>query len=309
MKYLKYIAYLLGFISALALLLILVFYIRGEMEWQHRSGLVPPEKMPPVPSIEDKITSELLSLGKRRVHTLQCTECHGSDLQGKQRDYAYIPNVLASRAHYSKETMARAIKYGVRFDSSRMHPNMPSMQSFYHLNKRDLTAIVNYIYSLPALESDENKESGFGRPEPDFRTKLRIGYTHLMVPDLKRPLLAGDTSVVSKAASKDDGPISYGHYLTQTHCARCHSPNLGGDPGYWQTPDVSIGGAYSLDQFKALLKEGIGLGNRELGYMTTVSKENFSYLTEGEIAAIHDYLKHRINRQAESVPSKNNRRE
>jgi mono/diheme cytochrome c family protein len=300
MKFVKYFGYLIGFISALALLLILVFYIRGEMEWQHRSGLISPEKMPPLPEVGVEVTEELLSTGKRRVHTLQCTECHGSDLQGKQRDYAFVPNVLASRAYYSKETMALAIKYGVRFDSSRMHPNMPSMQSFYHLNKRDLTAIINYIYSLPALESDENKESGFGRPEPDFGTKLRIGYTHLMVPDLKRPLLAGDTGVASKAANKEDGPISYGNYLTQIHCARCHSPNLGGDPGYWQTPDVSIGGAYSLDQLKALLKEGIGLGNRELGYMTTVSKENLSYLTDEEIAAIHDYLKHRMNRQAET---------
>src|SRR6056297_2156198 len=173
MKFLKYFGYLLGFISAFALLLILVFYIRGEMEWQHRSGHVPPEKMPPVPGIENEITPDLLSLGKRRVHTLQCTECHGSDLQGKQRDYAFVPNVLASRAHYNKKTMARAIKYGVRFDSTRMHPNMPSMQSFYHLNKRDLKAIVSYIYSLPPLKSDKINSSEFGRPEPDFRTKIR----------------------------------------------------------------------------------------------------------------------------------------
>ena len=303
MKFVTYLSYLLGVVSLFALLLILSFYLKGEIVWQNRNGTVPPDKMPPLPAIDGDMKPDLLRLGKRRVHTLQCTECHGSDLRGKKRDYAFIPSILASREHYSKRTMARAIKYGVKYDSSRMHPNMPSMQSFYHLNERDLNAIVGYIYSLPEWKSRETKPSNFNRPEPNIRTKVWIGYTHIMNPDLKRPPLAGDTSLTSKAASEDNGRLSYGRYLTQIHCARCHSPSLDGDPGYWQTPDVSIGGAYSLHQFKDLLKKGIGLGDRELGYMTTVSKENLSYLTDYEIASIHAYLKRRMNRQAETASS------
>jgi hypothetical protein len=56
---------------------------------------------------------------------------------------------------------------------------------------------------------------------------------------------------------------------------------------------VAVGAAYSPEQFKRLLREGIGLGDRTLGYMTEMAPATLGYFTAAEIEAIHAYLEAR----------------
>jgi hypothetical protein len=48
--------------------------------------------------------------------------------------------------------------------------------------------------------------------------------------------------------------------------------------------------AYDLAQFKHLLRTGRGVGDRDLGLMTEVSRTSFVYMADDEIAAVHTYL-------------------
>lgn len=54
--------------------------------------------------------------------------------------------------------------------------------------------------------------------------------------------------------------------------------------------------APDLPEFQRLMRTGVASGNRKLGLMAEVSRNDFRHLTDGEIAAIHAYLKERAAR-------------
>ena len=61
-------------------------------------------------------------------------------------------------------------------------------------------------------------------------------------------------------------------------------------------PDLAIAGAYDLQQFKTLMRTGVPPGNKKLGMMGDVARNDFSHLKDEEIAAIHGYLVERAQR-------------
>ena len=82
------------------------------------------------------------------------------------------------------------------------------------------------------------------------------------------------------------------------NCAECHGPDLEGQevkPGSI-APDLSIAGAYDLEQFRTLLRTGVPPGGKKLGMMASVARDDFSHLKDEEIAAIHAYLVERARR-------------
>lgn len=48
--------------------------------------------------------------------------------------------------------------------------------------------------------------------------------------------------------------------------------------------------AYGEDDFHQLMREGVALGERELGLMSAVSTSRFKYFSDPEIEALHQYL-------------------
>jgi hypothetical protein len=50
---------------------------------------------------------------------------------------------------------------------------------------------------------------------------------------------------------------------------------------------------YDRAQFKRLMSEGTGVGDRDLGLMSEIAKMRLSYLTDGEVDAIYDFLQSR----------------
>ena len=122
------------------------------------------------------------------------------------------------------------------------------------------------------------------------RLGLALGEFHT-APDLVRTF--------SKAQAPDFGlQFAAGRHIVIVNCAECHGPQLHGqevEPGV-VSPDMEIAGAYDLDQFRAMLRTGVGPGGKDIGMMGRVAKRDFSHMTDAEIAQVHAYLAVRARR-------------
>ena len=86
-----------------------------------------------------------------------------------------------------------------------------------------------------------------------------------------------------------DDPSGRGRYLAMTICTECHGDDLqGGADGF--APTLSIVAAYSLDDFRKLLRTGEPVGGRELELIAIVARSRFAHFSDAEIADIHTYL-------------------
>jgi mono/diheme cytochrome c family protein len=88
-----------------------------------------------------------------------------------------------------------------------------------------------------------------------------------------------------------------GRHLVQTRCSECHGADLKGrevEPGT-VSADLSLAGAYDSAQFRTLLRTGVAPGNKKLGLMGSVARDDFSHMTDAEIDAVHAYLVERAN--------------
>lgn len=295
----------LVFIVGCGFIIVGFFYWEASQlrwEWNEKETNTAQERAATVGDISIVMDSSLISRGERLSHTLHCTYCHGENLEGSETSEMVGSNLTKSRHRYSNADLVKVIRSGIKNDDSLIRCCMPFAESYYHLSDRDMKAIIAYIRSLPDLENDDLPAIVGDKSENSFiqETLARIvgGYRHVV---------HGWTPVYEvtytprRSALPTDGPIAYGKYLTQTHCARCHSEDLSGDPGYWQTPDVAVGAGYSSEQFKELLREGKALGDRDIGFMAPFSKEYFSHLTDSEIKAIHSYLQKRANSTSENL--------
>lgn len=91
-------------------------------------------------------------------------------------------------------------------------------------------------------------------------------------------------------------PLVWGRYLAETVCTECHGTDLaGGD----DTPNLVVAAAYSLADFRRLLRTGVPVGERQLGLMAKVAVKRFAHFTDPEIAALHGFLRQRAGLPAE----------
>jgi hypothetical protein len=60
-------------------------------------------------------------------------------------------------------------------------------------------------------------------------------------------------------------------------------------------PNLALVVAYTLEDFKRLMREGVPIGDRELGLMKDVAIGRFSHFTDEEIEALHSYLVTLVN--------------
>jgi mono/diheme cytochrome c family protein len=83
-----------------------------------------------------------------------------------------------------------------------------------------------------------------------------------------------------------------GRYIARVTCAECHGPELKGNEG--DTPDLTVAGGYTREEFERLVTEGVPSGGRKLKpLMELVAKERFARMTRHERDALHAYLKAR----------------
>ncbi len=84
---------------------------------------------------------------------------------------AFAKNITpASRIKdWTDEELARAIREGIRPDGSLIGPPMP-FEFYRHLSDTDVTAIVAYLRSVPAVENEvPDSDTAFRCPQPMAR--------------------------------------------------------------------------------------------------------------------------------------------
>ena len=83
---------------------------------------------------------------------------------------------------------------------------------------------------------------------------------------------------VDRSAPDTNDPMSQGRYLVMTSCTECHGTDLQGSE-FLGAPNLLIAAAYSEPDFARLMRDGVGMGSRELGLMSEVAKARFAGFT------------------------------
>jgi mono/diheme cytochrome c family protein len=283
-KLLRWTAYVLGVLLLLALLAGAYVWIASSQKLNAQVEVKPERIVAPTPA--------QLADGPRQLRVLGCLSCHGDmllgdlfmDEPGLARIYA--PNLTQIAAKASDQQLAQAVRQGIGYDG-RPLLIMPS-EGYQFMTDAEVASLISAIRTFP--------KGGRETPAASFgfmgRVGVALGKFHT-APEL--------VETYRKSPIPDFGPqLAAGRHIVAVNCAECHGPILKGQevkPGSI-APDLSIAGAYDLEQFKTLLRTGVPPGGKKLGMMASVARNDFSHLKDEEIAAIHAYLVER----AQSAP-------
>ena len=281
-KLLRITGYVVVAIAGLALVAVLAVYLI--------SARLLASAPAPQPSRLAQPTAEQLADAPRQLRVLGCVGCHGANLQGQlffdEPGLAklFAPNVALLAVKMSDGQLDHAIRQGIGHDGRPLLV-MPSQQ-YQFLSDSEVAALIAAIRRLPRGGTDQPPKS----VGPLGRIGLAIG---------KFKTAPATMEEYKSAQLPDLGPqFAKGRHIVQTTCIECHGPQLKGKevkPGTL-SPDLSIAGAYDLGQFKAMLRTGVGPGNKNIGMMGEVARSDFSQMTDDEIAAVHAYLVERAQR-------------
>lgn len=227
-----------------------------------------------------------LAHGERLAVILDCTGCHGTNLQGANvtaDDPEYgdmnAPNITLLLAEYSDADLDQLIRHGKPKDG-REFWFMPS-ESFQFLSDADFAALIAFLRSF--------------KPEGTRLPPIRKGKG--FQEDLERGFGNAQQQVARFRANppEDMGPAhEWGRYLAMTSCTGCHNSKLQGYEGF--TPDLDIAGTYSAAELSHLLTTGEGKTKKDLGMMSDMARKHFSRMTPRELDAIVGYVLARANR-------------
>lgn len=239
--------------------------------------------------------SDSIAEGARLARIRGCNDgCHGDGTGGQiffeapDGTRVVAPDLGRIAAQYSVAELEQAIRYGIRPDGTSVIIAMPSSM-FYHLSEDELGAIIAFLKNQP-IGAEPLPETWIGPLARAFffYYKQRLG-TILAAEHVDDHLPRIDASRNSTTA--------YGYYLAATICSECHGTDLRGGPDQF-APTLAIVAAYSIDNFRLLMREGRPIGDRELDLMARVAESRFSHLTDVEIESLHAYLR----TLAESAP-------
>jgi len=224
--------------------------------------------------------------GKRLADVLDCTGCHGANLQGenmadKPEDGAmYSPNLTLAVPAYSNAQLDRLIRHGVPKDGRRFW--FMQVECYQFLSDADFAALVSYLRTFKPA----------GQPLPPFK------FNKVEYKDVEQGFMGDAQAQILKYRDHqpvDMGPQhAWGRYMVTTTCTGCHNNALQGWPNF--TPNLDIAGTYSKAELTRLLTIGEGKTKKELGTMSKMGREHFSRLTPREREAIVDYILARANR-------------
>ena len=281
-KVLRWFGIGLGGLLALLLLAALVIFAWSELILRKDYEAAAETLSAPTPA--------QLADAPRQARVLGCLSCHGEGLKGQlmfdSPGFAkvFAPNITEVAAKASDQQLAAGIRQGVGHDGRGLYI-MPSAM-FSRLDDRQTAALVAWIRTLPRAEGQTTGLSA----GPIGRVLLVLGKFR-PVPEVV-------------AEYRTQAPVALGpqyepaRHLAAIACSECHGPALmGGSAGPDEkAPDLSIVAGYDAAQFRALMRTGRPPDGRDLGLMTTVGKNDFSHLTDGEIDALYAYLTARAKR-------------
>ena len=281
-KALRWLGIGLGGLVALLLVAALVILAWSELILR-KDYSAAPETLPAASAAE-------LADAPRQARVLGCLSCHGEGLKGKLMFDApgvarvFAPNITEVAAKASDQQLAAGIRQGIGHDGKGLFV-MPSPM-YSRLTDGETASLIAWIRTLPRVEG-QSKGLSAG---PIGRLGLVLG-----------TFQSGPERV---AEYRTQAPIALGpeheaaRHLAATACSECHGPALmGGSAGPDEkAPDLQVVAGYDPAQFKALMRTGRPPSGRDLGLMTTVSKQDFSHLTDAEIDSLYAYLEARAKR-------------
>ncbi len=255
---------------------------------------------------------DALKRGEYLLRAGGCISCH-TDVKGGGAPLAggralktpfgtfYPPNITpdveSGIGAWSDADFVRALRRGVRPDGAHYFPAFP-YTSYTRMSEADALALKAYLFSLPPLP-------GVNRPHelrPPFGWRFLVGVWKRLFfePGAYRP------------EPERSARWNRGAYLVEAlaHCGECHTPRnfLGasdramglagtrdGPEGRLApniTPDRETGiGRWSAGDIVQLLKSGRKPDfDNVQGAMAEAIEDGLRYLTDGDLAAIADYL-------------------
>ena len=279
-KFLKWVAYLLGGIVGLAMLITAVVYVKIGSELSTKFE---------VPTLALDIPDDALSIaeGQRLARIRGCFDgCHGTAAAGEvffdlpDGTQVIAPDLGHAARNYTASELAAIIRFGIRPDGSSALLVMPS-EMFYHVSDNELGAMIAFLKTQEPRD-EPLPETRYG---PLARLLLQV-FKHETSTILAAEYVERDHPRISPAPHD---PHEHGRYLAKTACTECHGKDLsGGTDGI--APPLAIALSYSAEEFATLMRTGIAKGGRELDLMKLVAEKRFSFYTDAEILALHTFL-------------------
>ncbi len=218
--------------------------------------------------------------GERLAAVLGCTGCHEADLGGSvfAEDAAVgrlvAPNLTEAREQMTDQELATLIRHGVRPDGSGVMVAMPSA-SFAGLADDDMADLLAYLRSVPSEDR--------ALPPTRLGAAIRI---YSLIEELSVPALVDHAAPHPESAYRSS-PAAFGGYLARSICSECHGSDLLGEENdFLVTPSLAVAAAYSEEEFRRLLREGISRTDDELDLMREVALGRFAHYTDEEISSI-----------------------
>lgn len=280
-RILRWIAFSLGGVVALALLGVAAIHVFIGIELDQTFDI-------PATKVDVSYDAATIAEGERLARLRGCFGgCHGETVNGSvffeapDGTVVVAPDLGRIVQEYSVEEFARLIRHGVRPDGTSVILPMPSAM-FYHLSDDDLGAILGFLKSRQA--GDKSLPS----TEVGPLGRLMFFYYRIYTGTiLAAGLIDHDAPRIEPIG---DDALSRGRYLAKTVCTECHGEDLrGGDGGF--APTLAIVAAYSLANFRKLMRTGEPTGDRELGLMARVALSRFAHFSDSEISDLHAYLR------------------
>lgn len=216
---------------------------------------------------------------ERRARTMMCLGCHGEAgnviFTADNVGTLVAPNLTRKIPDYSDAELERLIRRGIKKDGTGVIA-MPAA-TYANMSDDDLAAVITFMRSRKLLPDHQPAASSWG---PLGRVALALGQI---------PYEADHVANVHPPKARPTDP---GAYLVSVTCQHCHNLDSARDNGFgMKTPPLKMMAAsYTFDEFSALMSTGEGKGDRNLGLMSEVAKNEFSHFSEAERRAIYDYL-------------------
>lgn len=277
---LKVVLWIMAFVIGIAVLAVAGVWTFGSLKINEKFT---------APAIQIRYSTDpaIIAEGARLATVTGCNGCHGARMQGNvfaelpDGTRLTAPNLPRVASTYADEDLARAIRHGVR-NNGRGVLAMPS-EAFFSLTDDDLLAILSHIRATP----DE------GGDLPNTRIGLMARFFLASGEFKTAPRYIDD---MTKRPTYDfNDPLARGLYLATIACSECHGLDFKGRSygEEFSPPDLIVGSAYSLDQFRTLMKTGVGTNGRDLRLMSEVAQRRFSSFTDDKIDSLHAFIMHR----------------
>ena len=280
--FLKWAGVVLAGLLTLLLVLVAVFGARGII-------VANQPRNAPIPDIQISGTPEQIARGQHIASTM-CAGCHSTTgdvpLDGGNRSLSddiglplgaiVAPNLTPAGPlkNVSDGQIWRLFRYGIT--SEGRSTAMP-IANLKNLSDEDLTAIIAYLRSQPAVEHATAPYS------PSFLAAVLVGANifQLDFPPVTGPVVAPPAAVTA----------AYGAYIVNYNdCYNCHGPNLDGRPTSPGPvgPDLRVVKGWTQAQFVAAMRTGVDPSGHEMKPL--MPWKQIGRLDDVELGALYEYL-------------------